>query len=159
MSEKQWAIKVLNAISNIIGYDFYIFLLSREDCTKNGQKSIDYAINKLLENGYSISIDRLIVFDDLGNTFIDYNKYKNIINIVPKYNYISSHYLFKYICKNNLTDKRLLNDINNLNLIENKSNYQRKINNNNNELKDIYFKQYIDRFFPETTNCCRKWVE
>lgn len=80
LSERQWATRILNQIIKIIGYEFFILLLCREDCIGNSKKSLTHVIHKLNNLNIIIEKQNLIMYDD------NYTVKTNLI-LVPKYTY------------------------------------------------------------------------
>ena len=160
MSEKEWAHKVIRAISRVIGMDFATMILTRDDCSKEGYKSIGYAVNKLQVHGYAATFENTLMIEDTNN-IIDSNN--NNAFLVSKYIYQPDHYLYEYMCKETLINNpELMTDCIQLGLVDkNKLNIvksQDMKKTNSLSLYDDVFLKLIRKFLPDYT-CQRMWVE
>lgn len=79
LSEREWASRILNQITKIIGYKFFCLLLCREDCINNN-KSIIHVIRKLNDININVELQNILMYDDNRTV-------KTNLVLVPKYNY------------------------------------------------------------------------
>ena len=161
MSTEEWAKTVISALYKIIGMNFLTLLLTRQNCSSTGKKSIEYAVNELQKKGYDALIENTIMFDDTPN-IIDANVQNTIY--VSKYLFTPKHYLLKYISIQNLVEnENLFKECIKLNLIDEKSltsiltENQKKINNISIQYDDVFL-TLIKKLKPDHTYC-RSWVE
>ena len=160
MSEKEWAHKVIRAMSRIIGMNFTTMILTREDCTKEGYKSIKYAVNKLQIYGYGATFENTLMIEDTNN-IVDSNN--NNALLVAKYVFKPNHYLYEYTCKTSLINTpALLNDCIQLGLVDRYElnvglNQEEKVRNSLSLHDDVFLKM-IKKFSPDYT-CHRRYVE
>jgi hypothetical protein len=160
MSTEEWAKKVISALYRVIGMNFVTLLLTRQNCTNTGKKSITYAIEQLQQKGHSALMENTIMIDDTHN-IIDATVYNTIY--VSKYIFTPKHFLLKYTSiKNILQNKELYNKCLELELI-NQNNLEQILtiqtkDINNNSLYDDVFLKLIKKLKPDHTYC-RSWVE
>ena len=79
LSEREWALRIINQIIKIIGYKFFSLVLCRENCILTN-KSLMHVIRKLNDIDIKIELVNIIMYDDNPTV-------KTNLILVPKYNY------------------------------------------------------------------------
>lgn len=89
-SAEDWAERVTDALSEIVGYKFFSVLLSRESCASATNKSLHKVVDALEKKGIKRTLKNITMYDD-RNVCPEEN-----LELVPVYRYVLNEDLLSY---------------------------------------------------------------